>query len=162
VVILSYNFDKIKVIPAEKENETHKKGVWKVFNENIEVNIITHEPVPYEEHCKWWENVFEKEYVYIIQYQSTVCGYIRLTKKESNSKEKNVISISLVKKCQSVGIGTHAYKLFENEMKEIGVTQIVALTVMSNKIGQKFFEKNKYIMTGLDEVKNFKRYIKDL
>jgi len=59
-----------------------------------------------------------------------VCGYIRLTKKESNSKEKNVISISLAKKFQSVGIGTHAYKLFEDKMKEIGVTQIVALTLM--------------------------------
>jgi len=33
---------------------------------------------------------------------------------------------------------------------------------MTNKKGQKFFEKNKYIMTGLDEEKNFKRYIKDL
>ena len=162
MVILSYNFDNIKVIPAEKENESHKKGVWNIFNESIEVNIITHEPVPYEKHCKWWENVFEKEYVYIIQYQSAVCGYIRLTKKKSNLKEKNVISISLVKKCQSVGIGTHAYRLFEDKMKEIGVTQIVALTVMSNKIGQKFFEKNKYIMTGFDEVKNSKRYAKDL
>ena len=159
---MDYNFDKIKVIPAEKENETHKKGVWKAFNENIDVNFITHETVPYEEHCKWWENVFEKEYVYIIQYQSTVCGYIRLTKKESSSKEKNVISISLVRKFQNVGIGTHAYKLFEEKMKEIGVTQIVALTVTSNKVGQKFFEKNKYKITEFDEVKNFKRYFKDL
>ncbi|HEC39578.1 hypothetical protein LCGC14_0577370 [marine sediment metagenome] len=159
---MDIDFEKIKLIQAQKENKFHKKGIWRVFNENLDANIITHESVSYENHCKWWETVFENEYVYIILYQSSMCGYIRLTKNKTSSKEKSVISIALAQKFQHFGIGTYVYKLFEASLKEKGVNQIIALTSLSNKIGQEFFEKNNYKMTGIDKENNFKRYIKKL
>jgi len=159
---LRYDLKQVRVIPAKREDVTYRDGVWSVFNENLDANIITHEPIPYEAHCKWWETVFESEFVYIILYQSSICGYIRLTKNKTSSKEKWVISIALARKFHHVGIGTHAYKLFEACMKEKGVNQIIALTVLSNKIGQEFFEKNNFKMTGFDKENIFKRYIKKL
>jgi len=159
---MDINFEKIKLIPAQKINEFHKKGVRRVFNDNLDANINTHEPVPFENHCKWWETVFENEYVYIILYQSSMCGYIRLTKNKTSSKEKSLISIALAKKFQHFGIGTYAYKLFEASMKENGVNQIIALTVLSNKVGQEFFEKNNFELIDIDKENKFKRYIKKL
>ncbi|MHA1492355.1 MAG: GNAT family N-acetyltransferase [Promethearchaeota archaeon] len=150
------------MIRAKKEDDIYKEGLWRVFNENLDANIITHEPVPYEVHCKWWETVFESEYVYIILYQSSMCGYIRLTKKKTSAKEKSVISIALASKFQHYRIGTYAYKLFEAYMKEKGVKQIIALTVLSNEIGQVFFEKNNFKMSGIDKTNSFKRYVKKL
>ncbi|MFX1535459.1 MAG: GNAT family N-acetyltransferase [Promethearchaeota archaeon] len=141
------NFKKISVIPAEKDNEMHKRGIWKVFNENIEFNFLTSEPVPYENHCKWWEEAFEKEFIYVILYQSAVCGYIRLTKERTESKEKNEISIGLRKIYQNSGLGSIAYNLFEKKIKDIGVSEIIAITSIRNELGQKFFEKNKFERT---------------
>lgn len=159
---MRYDLQQVRVIPAKKGDVTYREGLWRVFNENLDANIITHEPVPYENHCKWWETVFENEYVYTILYQSSMCGYIRLTKNKTSSKEKSVISFALAKKFHHFGIGTYAYKIFEASMKEKGVKQIIALTILSNKIGQEFFEKNNFIMTGFDKENNFKRYIKKL
>ncbi|KKN46131.1 hypothetical protein LCGC14_0676020 [marine sediment metagenome] len=162
MILLRYDLEQVRVIPAKKGDVTYREGVWHVFNENLAANINTHEPVPYENHCKWWETVFENEYVYIILYQSSMCGYIRLTKNKTSSKEKSLISIALTKKFHHFGIGTYAYKLFEAYMKEKGVNQIIALTLLSNKIGQEFFEKNNFKMTGIDKGNNFKKYIKKL
>lgn len=159
---MRYDLEQVRVIPAKRGDVTYREGIWRVFNENLDANIITHEPVPYENHCKWWETVFENEYVYIILYQSSMCGYIRLTKNKTNSKEKSLISIALAKKFHHIGIGTYAYKLFEACMKEKGVNQFIALTILSNKIGQEFFEKNNFKMAGFDKENNFKRYIKKL
>lgn len=160
--LLNIDLKQINIIPAEKENKKHRREVWRIYNENLEVNIITHEPVQYKKHCKWWETAFENEYIFIILHQTSVCGYIRLTKRESNSKEKYVISTSLAKKFQHSGIGTYAYILFEAKMKEIGVNQLIALTVINNEGGQKFFKKNGFKMTGFDKENKFKRYIKKL
>lgn len=144
MVILRIDFEQIKVIPAEKENEEHKKSIWNVFNENLGYNLITSEPVPYEKHSIWWERVFENEYIYVILYKSKVCGYIRLTKYRTELKEKDEISIALKNEFQKMGIGSYAFNLFENKIKEIGITQIVAITDFRNKLGQKFFEKNDF------------------
>ncbi len=134
----------VKVIPAEKQSDEHKKNVWKIFNENLEFTLTTHEPVPYDHHCEWWETVFEKEYIYVILYETVVCGFIRLTKFSYGSKEPYEISIALGKEFQNSGIGSIGYRLFENEMKKIAIPQIIAKTIGKNIIGQTFFEKNDF------------------
>ena len=121
--------------------------------ENIQFNIITSEPVLYEDHCKWWENSFDREFIYIILYQSVVCGYIRLTKEQTQSKEKNEISIAVSKKYQNSGLGSIAYSLFEERMKKCGVSEIIAITDIRNELGQRFFEKNKFERTHIRFVK---------
>lgn len=156
MVILNLNFEQIKVFIAEKENEMHKKGVWTVFNENLGFNLITTESIPYENHCKWWESAFEQEFIYVVLYQSILCGYIRLTKKRTSNKEKNEISIAISKKYHKSGLGTYAYSIFENEMKKIGVTEIIALTDIRNLGGQKFFEKNNFKKGHIRYVKKIK------
>ncbi len=152
---MNIDFNQIKIIKAEKENEMHKKGIWVVYNQNIEFNLITTEPITYENHCKWWESVFEQEFIYIILYQSVLCGYIRLTKKRTRNKEKNEISIAISKKYHKSGLGTYAYSIFEKEMIKIGITEIIALTDIRNLGGQKFFEKNNF-------KKGYIKYIKKI
>ena len=152
---MNINYEHVKVIPAEKANEDHKREVWKVFNEYIGFNFVTTELVSYEQHCMWWETVFDKEYVYIIKYESTISGYIRLTKVRTNSKEMNEISIALKKEFQNTGIGSHAYKIFENEIRKKGISHIVAMSNIKNELSQNFFIKN-------DFEKTFVRFVKKL
>ncbi len=155
MVVLKINFEQIQVIIAEKDNNLHKKGIWIVFNENLEYTLITKEPISYKKHCKWWERAFEKEYIYVILYKLEVVGYIRLTKVRTNSKEINEISIALLSQFQKFGVGAYTYKLFEEHMKKIGIKKIVAITDYRNEGGRKFFEKNGY-------EKSHIRYAKEL
>ena len=144
MILLDISINEISLIPVEKENETHKRKVLEIFNENIENFYLTNEPVSYEVHCNWWETNFEKEFIYLISFKSEFCGYIRLTKNRTTTKEKHEISISISRKFQHMRIGTYAYKLFEKEIKKIGIKEIIAITEFSNEIGQKFFEKNGF------------------
>jgi len=47
-----------------------------------------------ENHYKWCETVLENEYIYIILHQTSVYGYIRLTKNESSFKENRFVNPS--------------------------------------------------------------------
>ncbi len=148
------DLDSIIIRTAESENEIHRKGVWMVFNENIDYNLKTSAPVPYIDHCNWWEKIFDKEYVFVIQYRSKICGYIRLTKKRTESKEINEISVAILKKYHNTGMGTISYKIFEKEIKKMGINQIIALTDINNNLGREFFEKNKYSKAHIRYIKN--------
>lgn len=141
---MKIDLNSLSLVLADKNNEIHKKGVFKVFNENIEYFFLTSKPISYEQHSKWWNTIFNKEIIYIIIYQSNVCGYIRLTKERTNTKGKNEISIAILKEYQNASIGTFAYKLFEEEMKKRGISEIIAITNIKNTLGQKFFEKNNF------------------
>lgn len=58
------------------------------------------------------------------------------------------------------GIGTYAYKFFEEKMKDIKIPHIIASTHVENETGQKFFEKNKFNKI---YIKNeYIRYVKKL
>lgn len=152
---MNINYKHVKVIPAEKANEDHKKEVWKIFNENTTFNLATTEPVSYEQHCAWWETAFDNEYIYIIKYESIISGYIRLTKVRTYSKEKNEISIALKKEFQNTGIASLAYKIFETEIRKNGISYIVAMSNIKNESSQNFFIKN-------DFEKTFIRFVKKL
>ena len=144
---LSFELINFKLIPAEKDNEEHRKGIWTIRNENLEFNRITNQSISYEKHCEWWEYAFDKEYIYVILHKKEIGGYIRLTKNRTSSKEKNEISIALSKNLQGKGIGSYVYKLLEEEIKILGITQIIAITDIKNEAGKKFFEKIKFRKT---------------
>jgi len=144
-VALIKNLEKVRVLKADKDNEKHRESVWNIFNGNIEYFHLTSSPISYEEHCKWWETAFEKEYIYVIQLELDICGYIRLSKFRTDTKEKHEISIALSKDAQYLGIGSIALKLFEIEMSNMGISKIIANTEINNKIGQNFFEKNGFL-----------------
>lgn len=153
--MLNIDFNQIKLIPAEKDNEIHKKGILKVFNENINNFHLTSEPVSYENHYKWWDRNFEKEFIYVIIHNSEICGYIRLTKNRTNTKEKHEISIAILKKYQKLGIGTFAYKLFEKKMKKIGINEIIVNNQIENETGQRFFENLEFKKSLIKYIKKF-------
>lgn len=156
---MKIDISQVKLVSAEKNNENHKKGVWNVFNENIEFFHLTKNPISYEEHKKWWEIVFNTEFIFVILYRTIICGYIRLTKVSTNTKNNHEISIALSKKYQNSGIGSYAYDIFEKEITNKGISKIIANTDIRNKKGQKFFEKKKYLKT---TIKYFKKLnIKD-
>ena len=144
MIFLKIDLKKLALIPADKENESHKWGILLVFNQNIKYSYLTKKPLSIEEHNKWWETAFGKEYIYVIKYESEVCGYIRLTKERTISKEKYEISIALLEEFQKFGVGSYTYNLFENEMKKKGIPEIIAQTEFENTLGQRFFEKNKF------------------
>ncbi|MFX1451343.1 MAG: GNAT family N-acetyltransferase [Promethearchaeota archaeon] len=158
---MSLDIQNIKIISAEKKNENHKKWIWKIRNENLDFNLITTKAISYENHSEWWENVFDKEYVYLIMNKNDICGYIRLTKDQSSTKEKNEISIAIAKQIQNIGIGSYAYKLFENEMIKLGIKKIIAITHKNNNAGKNFFEKNKFEKKIIIE-HNYIKYVKKL
>ena len=134
----------LDVIPAEKDNEAHRKGVWIVKNENIDYSRRTTEEILYEAHCIWWDNHFEKQYFYIVVIETEVIGYIRIPKEHPSTQDINEISIALKKEYRDKGMGSQAYGLFEKHMKNIGLSYIVAHTHVMNKNAQKFFEKNGF------------------
>jgi len=144
VISLKFKKEEISVILADKNRESHRRGVWIAFNENLDYNLITSKPISYENHCKWWEKAFDKEYIYVVLYNKEVCGYIRLTKKGDDSKKVNEISIAIVQKLQNSGIGSIALKLFEKKIKKNNVSKIVARVIPNNLIAQKFFIKNGF------------------
>lgn len=148
-MIKDLNYKDIELKLAQKDSESHKKAVWEVFNENIEFFHITSKKVPFADHCKWWEENFDKEYIYIIMYKSEFCGYIRLTKKKTINKKRYEISIALRELFQKSGIGSHAYQLFEKEMKYLGIPEIIANTEIDNTLSKNFFKKNGFIKTNL-------------
>jgi RimJ/RimL family protein N-acetyltransferase len=151
--------DEIKVSIAELENEEHRKGVWMVKNDSLDSSRLTSEIIPYKDHCDWWRSNFDKEYIYIINYQARVIGYIRLTKEKTSSKDKYEISISLSEEFQAKGIGSYAYGIFEKYMKERNISQIIASTSIKNESGQKFFEKNGFLKENVkgDYIMYFKK-----
>ncbi len=134
----------IEIIPAEKNNEKHKKRVLEIFNQNINFFNMTNRIISYEEHSKWWDSIFKKEKIYLILFKGEVQGYIRLSKMKTISKEKHEMSIALASKNQNCGIGSIAYQMFEKEMKKKGIKEIVAKTMDENKRAQNFFEKNNF------------------
>ena len=82
---------------------------------------LTKKEISFKDHFKWWLNNFEKEYIYIILYQSIIIGYIRLTKEITTSKNQNEISIAFKQEFQNKGIGSYSYWIFENYMKKLGL-----------------------------------------
>lgn len=152
---MSVDYKKIQIVKAKQENENHRNGIWNIRNENLGYTFSNNDHFSFENHCKWWENVFKQEYVYLILYKSKISGYIRLTKIRTILKEKNEISIAIIKNFHNTGMGSYALKLFEEEMKKIGITEIIANTDINNELGKRFFEKN-------DFNKTFIRYLKKL
>jgi len=148
VISLKFKKEEISVNPADKKRESHRRGVWIAFNENIGFNVTTTKPISYENHCKWWEKAFDKEYIYVVLFNEDVCGYIRLTKKGEHPKRIYEISIAIFRKLQNSGIGSFAYKLFEKKIKKRNISKIVAKVHPDNLQAQKFFIKNRFKQTG--------------
>lgn len=158
--VMEFRLENVNVIPVDKKNELHKNGIWSVKKENLDYTVVKKNFISYENHSKWWEKAFEKEYIYIMTYKSDICGYIRLTKIKTQIKEKNEISLALAKKYQNKGIGTYAYKIFEDDIRKKGITKIIAITDSDNKAGKMFFENNGFIKDSIKET--FIKYVKKI
>jgi RimJ/RimL family protein N-acetyltransferase len=154
VISLKFKKEDISVNLADKNRESHRRGVWIAFNENLDYNIITTKPISYENHCKWWEKAFDKEYIYIVLFNEDVCGYIRLTKKGDGPKTVNEISIAIIRKLQNLGIGSYAYKLFEKKITKRSILKIVAKVLPNNLKAQRFFIKNGFKQIGKTDNQN--------
>ncbi len=154
------DFDKIKVFPAEKANQRHRKEVWIIKNENLKYSRDTFNKILIEKHINWWENNFEKEYIYLVSYNKEIIGYIRLTKERARSMNNNEISIAFLNQYQKKGIGSYSYSIFEKYMKDLDISHIIASTHIENIAGQKFFEKNNYLKK--DEEMGYFNYIKNI
>jgi len=141
---LKIDLKQVSLIESDPHNIYHKKSVWKIFNENLEF-FLTNKSVTFEDHCKWWKEVFLREYIYLILFKSKICGYIRLTKYKTDNKDKHEISMAITKKYQNLGIGTYAYNLFEKEIKKFKINKIIAIVKVKNIIGQNFWKKNGFI-----------------
>jgi len=73
---------------------------------------------------------------WVICYGKDDVGYVRILNSD--------ISIMISKKLNSMGIGTKALRLLEEEAKKLGIKKLVGRMMVYNKSSQKIFVKNKY------------------
>ncbi len=101
--------------------------------------------IKYDDHLKWFEDSFDKNYYFTCFNDKKKIGYIR------GDKLNDTIHISIVidKKQRKKSIATKCFKLFE---KKIKVNSIFLAKVSKKNIASvKFFEKNKFSLLKKDK-----------
>ena len=97
-----------------------------------------------DEHKKWFENNYSKNYYFTCFYNKKKIGYIR----GDNLNETISISIAIDKKFRKKNIATKCFELFE---KKIKVNVILFARVLNkNTDSNKFFERNKFSLLKKD------------
>ena len=100
--------------------------------------------IEFDEHKKWFENNYSKNYYFTCFYNKKKIGYIR----GDNLNETISISIAIDKKFRKKNIATKCFELFE---KKIKVNVILFARVLNkNTDSNKFFERNKFSLLKKD------------
>ena len=94
--------------------------------------------IEFDEHKKWFENNYSKNYYFTCFYNKKKIGYIR----GDSLNDTISISITIDKKFRKKNIATKCFELFE---KKIKVNSILFAKVLNkNTNSSQFFEKNKF------------------
>ena len=105
---------------------------------------VNSKKIEFDEHKKWFENNYSKNYYFTCFYNKKKIGYIR----GDNLNETISISIAIDKKFKKKNIATKCFELFE---KKIKVNVILFAKVFNkNTDSSKFFEKNKFSLLKKD------------
>ena len=91
---------------------------------------VNSKKIEFDEHKKWFENNYSKNYYFTCFYNKKKIGYIR----GDNLNETISISIAIDKKFKKKNIATKCFELFEKK----------------NKVTSKFFENNKFSLLKKD------------
>tara|TARA_B100000780_G_scaffold273985_1_gene238356 strand:- start:1983 stop:2606 length:624 start_codon:yes stop_codon:yes gene_type:complete len=100
--------------------------------------------IEFDEHKKWFENNYSKNYYFTCFYNKKKIGYIR----GDSLNDTISISITIDKKFRKKNIATKCFELFE---KKIKVNSIIFAKVLNkNTNSSQFFEKNKFSLLKKD------------
>ena len=100
--------------------------------------------IEFDEHKKWFENNYSKNYYFTCFYNKKKIGYIR----GDSLNDTISISITIDKKFRKKNIATKCFELFE---KKIKVNVILFARVLNkNTDSNKFFERNKFSLLKKD------------
>ena len=100
--------------------------------------------IEFDEHKKWFENNYSKNYYFTCFYNKKKIGYIR----GDSLNDTISISITIDKKFRKKNIATKCFELFE---KKIKVNSILFAKVLNkNTNSSQFFEKNKFSLLKKD------------
>ena len=100
--------------------------------------FINSKKIEFDEHKKWFENNYSKNYYFTCFYNKKKIGYIR----GDSLNDTISISITIDKKFRKKNIATKCFELFE---KKIKVNSILFAKVLNkNTNSSQFFEKNKF------------------
>ena len=106
--------------------------------------FINSKKIEFDEHKKWFENNYSKNYYFTCFYNKKKIGYIR-----GDSLNDNIsISIAIDKKFRKKNIATKCFELFEKKIK-VNVI-LFAKAFNKNTDSRKFFEKNKFSLLKKD------------
>ncbi len=100
--------------------------------------------IKFDEHKKWFENNYNKNYYFTCFYNKKKIGYIR----GDNLNETIVISIVIDKNFRKKNIATKCFELFEKKIKVNSI--LLAKVTKKNMSSIKFFEKNKFSLLKKD------------
>ena len=101
---------------------------YNIYCQNITFTKSGKKPT-WDEHCTWWQSIFDREVLYAILFKKHIIGYIRITK---DTKE---ISIALVVRWQNQGVGSRALAMLKEK-------PLLARVHESNKRSLHFFAKH--------------------
>ena len=100
--------------------------------------------IEFDEHKKWFENNYSKNYYFTCFYNKKKIGYIR----GDSLNDTISISITIDKKFRKKNIAMKCFELFE---KKIKVNSILFAKVLNkNTNSSQFFEKNKFSLLKKD------------
>ncbi|MDC0522134.1 GNAT family N-acetyltransferase [Candidatus Pelagibacter sp.] len=142
--------DNIKIKKTSKQDS---KLFYQLRNDKFNRKFFSNSKnIKFDEHKKWFERNFKKNYYFTCFYNKSKIGYIR----GDNLDESIFISIAIDKKFRKKNIATKCFKLFE---KKIKVNSILFARVLKKNMNSiKFFEKNKFSLLRLN--KNILTYYK--
>ena len=117
------------------------------------------EPIPYEDHVKWFEKMMADEnvYQYILCGDNEEIGQIRLNQEDSQA----IISYSISKEYRGKGYGSQMLKLIEVQAKEdiTDIKELVGLVKYTNPASMRAFEKCGYEKCELPDYIQYRRKV---
>ena len=155
--------------PVEDE-DVKRLHEWR-NEESVRLNSFNTEPIPYENHEKWFARVMgdDNEHIYILMAGEPVApaGQIRITLVPStvnvpgtvNKLLTGEISYSIDKGFRGLGLGTKIVALVEEEARSY-VSVLTARVKASNKASIHVFESNGY--TRISESEDEVEFRKDI
>lgn len=125
-------------VELKKATTKNLRDVFKWRNEpNTIPWMASRKPVVFEDHLIWYNKVINDEncLFLIIYVGDEAVGQIRYNLEESSEKRIARVSMNITESMQGKGIGTRAFELGYNFVKELNFAQMIQVRVHEKKAG---------------------------
>jgi len=135
----------VKELDIRKANIGDLVNVYKLSNEKlIRKNSLNRGRIIFENHVDWFKKFISNKnnFFIVVYFNEILIGQVRFEIKNNSA----IISISISKNFQSLGLGQHIMlqSLVKLKEKFIYIKEIIAIVKRNNKISQRFFLNNNF------------------